>query len=226
MLDCYSTDPNNGEPWIMATQKGTDWHLKGEELGSCNCDWGCPCQFSALPTHGNCEMMNAWFIEEGHFDDTQLNGVKFAHIVWWPGPMHEGEGHAQLILDDGASAGQRAALTELYGGDHGGPFFQFFAAVCPNQADPIVAPIALEMDREARVAHLKICGVMESDVEPIKLQVTGDEQRVQITQPGGFDFVTAEMGNSVAFRVHLDPPLKFEHENCYAQLAPIDWSGP
>ena len=171
-------------------------------------------------------MMNALLVEEGHFGDTRLDGGKFAHIVWWPGPMHEGEGHAQLILDEEASVEQRAALTELYRGDHGGPFFQFFAAVCPNQKDPIVTPIVLKMDREARVAHQNIPEVMESDVESIKLQITGGEQRVQITQPGGFDFITAEMGNSVAFRVHLDPPLKFEHENCYAQLAPINWSGP
>ncbi|MGA7790694.1 MAG: DUF1326 domain-containing protein, partial [Xanthobacteraceae bacterium] len=22
---------------------------------NCNCAYGCPCQFNALPTHGNCE---------------------------------------------------------------------------------------------------------------------------------------------------------------------------
>jgi hypothetical protein len=31
------------------------WHLRGLYLDSCNCDWGCPCQFNAKPTHGNCE---------------------------------------------------------------------------------------------------------------------------------------------------------------------------
>lgn len=89
-----------------------------------------------------------------------------------------------------------------------------------------MAPISFEMDREARVAHLKIPGVMESNVEPIKMRVTGEDQRVLITQPEGFDFKSAEMGNTVTFRVQLAAPLKFEHENCYAQLAPIDWSGP
>lgn len=77
-------------------------------------------------------MMNAWLIEEGRFGDTRLDGVTFAHIIWWPGPMHEGDGHAQLILDEAASAEQCTALTELYSGDHGGPFFEFFAAVCPS----------------------------------------------------------------------------------------------
>ena len=31
------------------------WHIRGEEVGGCNCAWGCPCQFNALPTHGRCE---------------------------------------------------------------------------------------------------------------------------------------------------------------------------
>lgn len=66
---------------------------------------------------------------------------------------------------------------------------------------------------------------MESNVEPIKMRVTGEDQRVLITQPEGFDFKSAEMGNTVTFRVQLAAPLKFEHENCYAQLAPhrLEW---
>jgi hypothetical protein len=26
--------------------------IAGEEVDNCNCSWGCPCQFSALPTAG------------------------------------------------------------------------------------------------------------------------------------------------------------------------------
>jgi hypothetical protein len=25
------------------------WEIKGREFGNCNCDYGCPCQFNALP---------------------------------------------------------------------------------------------------------------------------------------------------------------------------------
>ena len=34
---------------------------------TCNCAWGCPCQFNALPTHGRCEAMVAVRIREGHY---------------------------------------------------------------------------------------------------------------------------------------------------------------
>jgi hypothetical protein len=30
------------------------WRIKGREFVNCNCSYGCPCQFNAPPTHGNC----------------------------------------------------------------------------------------------------------------------------------------------------------------------------
>src|SRR5438034_944809 len=32
----------------------TEWTIHGREFANCNCAYGCPCQFNALPTHGNC----------------------------------------------------------------------------------------------------------------------------------------------------------------------------
>jgi hypothetical protein len=40
---------NTGEPTQIR------WRIAGEEFASCNCNWGCPCQFNALPTTGRCE---------------------------------------------------------------------------------------------------------------------------------------------------------------------------
>ena len=31
------------------------WEIRGREFGNCNCDYSCPCQFNALPTHGDIE---------------------------------------------------------------------------------------------------------------------------------------------------------------------------
>ena len=36
-------------------QAKTKWRIAGEEVGACNCNWGCPCQFNAPPTLGRCE---------------------------------------------------------------------------------------------------------------------------------------------------------------------------
>ena len=52
------------------TANGATWRIVGDEVGNCNCDWGCPCQFDALPTHGNCMAMIAYQINEGGFGFT------------------------------------------------------------------------------------------------------------------------------------------------------------
>ena len=95
----------------MTASRITKWRITGEEIANCNCAWGCPCQFNALPTTGNCEALAGWQIEEGFYGDTQMDGVKFARLFYWPGAIHEGDGTMQMIIDEGASREQREALV-------------------------------------------------------------------------------------------------------------------
>src|SRR6266540_1613755 len=108
----------------------TQWHIQGEEVSSCNCDWGCPCQFNAPPTHGGCHGIAGFRIRKGHFGATSLDGVRFAHILVWPGRIDLGGGTMQLILDRESSAEQREALIVLSSGREGGGYFEIFAATC------------------------------------------------------------------------------------------------
>jgi hypothetical protein len=41
------------------------WEIRGREFGNCNCDYSCPCQFNALPTHGHCRGLGVYDIEHG-----------------------------------------------------------------------------------------------------------------------------------------------------------------
>ena len=54
------------------------WSLSGKVLISCNCDWGCPCNFNALPTKDKCEGGWTWHVERGSFGDTNLDGLSFS----------------------------------------------------------------------------------------------------------------------------------------------------
>lgn len=208
----------------MAAAASTSWRITGEEVGSCNCDWGCPCQFNANPTQGNCHAVIGVQIREGHFGDTRLDGVRFAEIVSWPGPIHEGDGTVQLVLDEAATPEQREAVQELSSGDHGGAYFEIFASVLPHTREPIVAPVEIETDRERRVASVRIGDIAEATIEPIKNPVTGEEHRARIDLPGGFEYTLAEVGNTVRARAGGDEPLSFTLENSYAQLNEFDWS--
>ena len=208
----------------MNTPAKTPWRIAGEEVNSCNCDWGCPCQFLALPTHGRCEALIGFQIQEGHFGDTSLDGVKFARIQWWPGPVHEGNGSRQTIIDEQATPEQHAALLALDSGAHGGAMFEIFAALCPQALDPVVAPIDIQTDRKRRQAHLQIGQIGEIHIEPIMNPATGEEHRARIVLPDGFEFTEAEMANAVTLRLQSTPPLVFEHANTYGQLNTFDLS--
>jgi hypothetical protein len=208
----------------MSTTTKTNWRISGEQVGGCNCAWGCPCQFNALPTHGWCEAFAGFQIQEGYFGTTGLEGVRFANIFWWPGPIHLGNGTRQLIIDEQATPAQREALLTLATGTQGGAIFEILAVVCPNIPEALISPITFESDREKRKAHMLIPGIAELRTEPIRNPITGEEHRARIVLPDGFEYKEAEVGNSVTLRVQAGDPLVFEHQDTYAQLNAFDWS--
>jgi hypothetical protein len=201
----------------------TNWRIAGEEVVSCNCAWGCPCQFNALPTHGRCEAVAAWEIHDGYFGDIRLDGIRFARVYCWPGAVHEGNGTRLIIIDEKAAADQRTALLALESGTHGGLYFEICAAVCPKVLEPIFAPITIEVDRERRRGRVVIPEVLESSIEPIRNPATGEEHRARIVLPDGFEYREAENANTVSLVVK-PPPVAMRHANTYAQLNAFDWS--
>jgi hypothetical protein len=197
--------------------------MTGDELVNCNCAWGCPCQFNALPTRGHCDGLLTCRIDEGRYGNVKLDGAKFAVMVSFPGAIHEGNGTGQAVIDDAASPEQRKALNAILSGKEGGVFFEIIAAVCSNTLETAYAPITLTYDRNKRSAAVRIPGIAESAVEPIKNPVTGEEHRAQIVLPGGFEYNEAEMGNTVRFKVTSGPKLRMDYANSYAQLNRFDW---
>lgn len=208
----------------MSAAAATEWRIVGEEVGSCNCDWGCPCQFESDPTHGNCKTLIGYEIREGHFGETSLDGVRFAEVMAFPGPVYEGNGTMQLIIDESATPEQREAIEQLVSGDHGGTYFEVFASVAPNKHETLKATIEIEADRERRVASVRVGELAECAIEPITSPVSGDEHRVRIDLPDGFEYKQAEIANAVRTRVSGAEPLSFTLENTYGQLNPFDWS--
>lgn len=208
----------------MEENGGVDWHIVGDEVGSCNCDWACPCQFEGDPTHGNCMALIGYSIREGHFGDVDLSGVKFAGAVSWPGPIYKGDGSVQLFIDEAASDEQRDAVIKLNSGDYGGAYFEIFASVLPHAREPVIAPIEISSDRERRIASIKVGDHASAAIEPIKSPATGDEHRVRIDLPNGFEYTQAEIGNTTSSRVSGEAPLDFSLENTYGQLNEFDWA--
>ncbi len=132
------------------------WAIKGAWFKNCNCDPGCPCDFNQAPTHGQCEGIIAMRVDEGHFGDVPLDGLKFAGAAWWPGRIDEGNGHIAPIVDESATEEQRQALLTILSGQAGGTLFEIFSAVCPHVREPTFAPIDFEFDIGSRSGHLTV----------------------------------------------------------------------
>lgn len=206
-----------------SVQQKTAWHIVGEEVASCNCAWGCPCQFNALPTTGFCEALAVLDITRGNFGNTSLDGARYAEVFHWDGPVHEGNGWRRLIHDERSTPDQRAAVEALTDGKHGHAYFEIFSAMAPNVLDPAVAKIELEYDHEKRQARIRIPGLAESTIEPIHNLVTGEEHRARIDLPNGFEYRLAELGDSVHWRTSAGDHLEMEHEHTYGQFVRFDW---
>jgi hypothetical protein len=198
-----------------------DWTIKAKEFANCNCAYGCPCQFNALPTHGDCKAIVGFDIEQGHHGTTRLDGLKAVGVLAWPGPIHEGGGEAQLIIDQRATPAQRESLLRILAGqdtEPGATVWQVFSTTLTQVHDPIFAPIEFVVDIERRTARLLVPGVIEGRGEPIRNPVTGAEHRARIDIPNGFEYRIAEMGRGWSKSAGA---IKIDLADSYGQFANI-----
>ncbi len=202
-----------------------DWLIKGPKIASCNCDYGCPCEFNGRPTKGPCEGLEAHRIDQGHFGSVRLDGLVIAARYRWPGPVHEGGGLAQGIIDARASAAQRDALLTILGGKEQAPttVYNIYGSTIARELEPLFAPITFACDLEARTGELQVPGVMALAIEPIRNPVTGRPHRALIRLPEGFEFREAEMASG-SFTGE-GGELGFANRDCYACLTYVAY-GP
>ncbi len=197
-----------------------DWRLEGEWLKNCNCAFGCPCDFNARPTNGECKGLLAMRIVKGHFNDVSLDGLCFAVTVQFPGPLHEGNGQAQPILDERASPEQREALGAILSGQNSaeGTLFHIFSLIVTRMHDPVFAPFEFSFDKEGRTARMVARGVLETEVEPIKNPVTGEAHRIQVVMPDGFEHRAAEIASS---NIGSMGAIAFQTRGAHSSLAHV-----
>lgn len=176
-----------------------DWSIKGPEITTCNCNWGCPCQFNALPSNGDCRAVVGFRIDEGHFGDVKLDGLKVVGIFAWPGAIHEGHGEALAVIDERADERQREALLKILTGQETesmATIFSVVAAMTEKFHEPVFKAIEFETDQEARTGRFSVAGIVEANAEPIRNPVTGQPHRARVSLPHGFEYTEAEYASS------------------------------
>ena len=200
----------------------TYWEFKGRELINCTCEYGCNCQFNALPDKGHCHAVAGIQIDEGHHGDTRLDGLTIAALFKWPGPIHEGHGEALAFVDERANDQQREALLRIMTGQDTDPMatvFAVFAATIETMHEPVFTAMNFEVDVDGRRGRLSIPGYVEMTGEPIRNPVSGEEFRGQIHLPDGFEYLVADIGSASSRTT--GGPMAIEIQDKYAQFAHI-----
>ncbi len=196
-----------------------DWTLTGTVLIACNCDFGCPCNFNALPTTGKCEGGWTWHVEEGRFGDTPLDGLNFSVFVNWPGAIHEGNGEALILVDERADEAQREAISTLVGGEVGGPW-GILAWTWPTIHGP--KNVHYEVEFKGIESRVTAGAAVEITSTTIKNPVTGAEVHPGVVLPEGIMIKHGDLGASSVFRVNEG--ISFDHSGQYTAVGPFEYA--
>ena len=210
-------------------QKKPSWKVHAYFLDACNCDWGCPCQFNAKPTHGNCEGVAGYHIITGSYGtEVKLDGLNMALIASWPGPLHEGGGKASYYIDNRADERQFEALSNIITGRAEGGPFSVYASIIEEIQEPKKASVKFQT-KDIR-SRISVRGeqsnvIAEAWLEPIRNPVTGKDHRAIIEIPEGFESTRMDQA-SMKTLVANDGLLSFRYEGTYGSFSENTWKGP
>jgi hypothetical protein len=225
-------------PKAQRQQKKPTWKVHAYFLDACNCDWGCPCQFNAKPTHGNCEGVAGYHILTGNYGtNVKLDGLNMALIASWPGPIHKGHGKASFYIDSRADEKQFQALSNIITGRAGGGPFVVYASTIEELQEPKRARVKYQTkDTRSRVSVFGMSEdrnqsyqsqdiIAEAWLEPIRNPVTGKAHRAIIEIPEGFESSRMDQA-SMKTLVANDGYLNFRYEGTYGSFSENTWKGP
>jgi len=199
----------------------TKWRMKGQYIKNCNCSATCPCDTIGFPGPNKfCETVLGMHIREGNFDGADLSGLKWMVAARWPGALHEGNGTAEVFIDEKANDKQREALGTILTGQAGGTLFEIFASILTKVVGPHFTNIEWQFDKDRRRARVAVAGFFETTSEPLTAQPSGEEQRVIVKMPGGFEYKEMEVAYSKTLK--STGAIKFDWKDTHSSLADVE----
>ncbi len=206
------------------TSQIPNWTMKADYIETCNCEYGCPCNFSGFPTYGNCRALLLFHIRSGSYGNTKLDGVDFILAQSWPKAIHEGNGTALLLITNKANEEQRKSLIQIVSGQAKGDGpFAIFAGTFSRFLEPQSVDINAKID--GKKSSFSVPGVVNVEVESFLNPVTGEEQDTKIQLPKGLVWKLAEAAKTKIMRI-TSPDLNFDHTGKNAFYSVVEYKGP
>jgi len=196
------------------------YHLNGVLLGSCSCEWGCPCNFEMPPSRGFCEGGYLWHIEAGIYGQTRLDGLNCAVFAHSPRAIHLGNLTALYLVDDRATPPQRQALEEMLLQNLEVLPFGIFRSLVSTVVGCHYVPF--HVDLQGIHSRATIPGILDLQLAPMKNPVTGEEELATLLKPTGFTSQKQELCASAVFRL-TSAGLSYDHSGRYAEVSPFEY---
>jgi hypothetical protein len=209
----------------VTTQHIPNWHIKADYVESCNCDYGCPCNFTGFPTYGFCRDLLLFHIREGNYgDNISLNGLEVIYAGSWPKAIHEGNGTMQLFITKNSNEDQRQAIVKIFTGNAKGEGpFAIFAGTFKYILDPQYVDINAKID--GRKSSFSVPDIIDVQVENFTNPVTGEEQDTKIQLPKGFIFKIADAAKTKVMKIST-PSLNYDDSGKSAYYSVVEYRGP
>jgi hypothetical protein len=183
----------------MSASAKVKWSIEADYLQACNCDYGCPCEFSAPPTPGYCQGMGAWRINRGKYGETSLDGLGLGFAAHWPKAIHEGNGTVCIFIDEQANPQQREALVTIASGQAGGLPFEILATTFSKLLEPMFVPFQFKLN--GADSSVKMGTAAMASMGRIKNPVTQEPETVEVNHATGFIFQKADCVSADEMRV-------------------------
>lgn len=209
---------------MTTLQQIPNWNMKADYVETCNCDYGCPCNFNGFPTDGFCRALVLYHIREGNFGKVKLDGLDVIVAMSWPKAIHEGNGTVQLYITKKADGPQRDAIISIFSGQaRGDGPFALFAGTFKYLLEPQFVDIVTIID--GKKSSFSVPDVMDVQIESFINPVTGEEQETKIELPKGFIWKLAQAAKSKIMRIST-PSLNFDDSGKNAFYSIVDFKGP
>ena len=200
------------------------WHMKADYVETCNCDFGCPCNFNGFPTYGFCRHLVLYHIQAGSYGDVKLDNLDVVTASSWPKAIHEGNGTAQLFITKNSNEQQRNSVITIFSGQAKGDGpFAIFAPTFKYFLEPQFVDINAKID--GKKSSFSIPDIMDVQIESFVNPVTGEEQDTKIQLPKGFIWKLAEAAKTKLMRIST-PNLNFDDSGKNAFYSVVEFSGP
>jgi len=154
--------------------KQISWKLQGSYFETCNCETACPCVWLQSPSEGDCKLLVAWHIENGHYEKQTLDNLNVALACYAPGDMKDGNWQAALYIDECADDAQTDAITQIYSGQQGGHLAILMSFVSEVLG---IQKVKIEYKVDGNKRFMSIPGIAQAEIESIQ-GITGAESSI------------------------------------------------